>query len=117
MVSPVNGDKPITPATERTGQSNKGVKTAQTAVQTPTMENTTSGPVSAIVEVDMARHLFELESQKSGALDSAISSPEEARSLLHKILDQFNSSPELALHSQGSKSASALANLLQTAPA
>jgi len=118
MVSPVNGDKPIAPSTERSGQSSKSVKSEQAVAQALSTESAaTSEPISAIVEVDKARQLYTLENQRSSALDSTIASPEEARSLLNKILDQFNSSPEQALQSQVGRSTSALANLLQTAPA
>jgi K+/H+ antiporter YhaU regulatory subunit KhtT len=117
MVSPVNGDKPISPSTERSGQSSKNLKSEQASALAPSMQSATTEPVSAIVEVDKARQLYELESQKTNALDSTITSSEEARSLLNKILDQFNRAPEQALLSQGARSSSALANLLQTAPA
>ena len=118
MVSPVNGDKPLAPSTERSGQSSKSVK-SEPAIGLPS-QNTTGAsaePVSAIVEVDKARQLYEMESQKSSALDSAISTPDEARSLLNRILDQFGNAPEQALRSQGGNASAALANLLQTAPA
>lgn len=117
MVNPVNGDKPIVPSTERSGSSGKGAKSEQALAQAPTMQSPTPEPVSAVVEVDKARQLYALESQKNSALDSTISTPEEARSLLNEILDQISKTPALALQSQGASSSSVLANLLQTAPA
>jgi hypothetical protein len=117
MVSPINGDKPITATAERSGESTKSSRGDQAASgPSNTLEHKAAKPVGATLEVDKARQLYDLESQKSRGTGQAIESPEAARSLLQEILEQFSAMPEQAVKSQGSQPA-ALANLLLSAPA
>ncbi|MEJ2394148.1 MAG: ribosome maturation factor rimM, partial [Candidatus Thiodiazotropha sp.] len=73
--------------------------------------------IGSIVEVDKARHLYDLENQTARVAATEITTPEAARSLLDQILEQLNRAPEQAMKSQASGETAPLANLLQTAPA
>lgn len=117
MVSPVNGDKPVSPSTERSGGSHKSNQSQQVVAQPGTTEHQASETASTTLEVDKARQLYEMESQKNRALASAIDTPEAARSLLDRIVNQFGNTPEQAFKSQASGSLTPLANLLEAAPA
>lgn len=117
MVSPINGDKPITTTAERSGESAKSSRGEQAASgPSNTLEHKAAKPVGTTMEVDKARQLYDLESQQSRGTEQAVASPEAARSLLQEVLEQFSAAPEQAMKSQGSQSA-ALANLLLSAPA
>jgi hypothetical protein len=118
MISPINGDKPVTVSTERSGESAKSNRAEQTAV-TPsgTSSSHTTDPVGAIVEVDKARQLYEMENQSARVPGAEIKTPEAARSLLDQIIEQFSKSPEEAMKSQTSGASAPLINLLETAPA
>ncbi|MCU7935676.1 MAG: hypothetical protein KZQ99_12480 [Candidatus Thiodiazotropha sp. (ex Dulcina madagascariensis)] len=119
MVSPVNSDKPINTTAEKSGYSNRSVKTDQTTVNTTNLE--THAPEAAgsgsTLEVDKARRLFEMEAGRANGADSDISTPAQARALLDNILRQFTASPEDAMKSQSAKATQPLASLLENAPA
>lgn len=116
MVSPINGDKPITVSTEQTGKSTKNRPNEPTAnAPSSSLEGQVAEPVGTTLEVDKARRLYDLENQTSRIAGAEITTPEAARSLLEEILAQFKQAPEQAVKSQGSQG-DALANLLQTAP-
>ncbi|MCU7798383.1 MAG: hypothetical protein KZQ75_14760 [Candidatus Thiodiazotropha sp. (ex Myrtea spinifera)] len=117
MVSPVNGDKSITSTTARSGESNSSAKPQQGGVQTETLDQKATEPVSATLEVDKARQLYEMESQKNLAAGPAIETPEEARSVLGQILEQFSQTPALAMKTQAPETTATLASLLNAAPA
>ncbi|MCU7802856.1 MAG: hypothetical protein KZQ92_07795 [Candidatus Thiodiazotropha sp. (ex Lucinoma borealis)] len=117
MISPVNSDKPISTTTEQSGRSNRGNETDQTTVSTTTQESRTSIADSSTLEVDNARQLFNIETNRANAANAVISTPEQARSLLENILQQFASSPESAAKSQAAKVSTTLSSLLESAPA
>ncbi|MGD8909838.1 MAG: hypothetical protein PVF13_01760 [Chromatiales bacterium] len=117
MVSPINGDKSITASTERTGESAKNSRSEQAAISPSTsQERKTAVTLDSTLEVDNARQLYDLESQPSRVSAAQINTPDEARSLLGQILEQFSNEPEQAMLSQGSRAESPLASLLQNAP-
>ncbi|MCU7906744.1 MAG: hypothetical protein KZQ76_13045 [Candidatus Thiodiazotropha sp. (ex Epidulcina cf. delphinae)] len=117
MVSPVNNDKPISTTTEKSGHSNRSVKTDQATVNTANLETQAPEAIGSTLEVDKARQLFEIERGRMNAADSAGSTPEQARALLDNILRQFAASPEAAMKAQGAKVTEPLAGLLESAPA
>lgn len=116
MINPLAGDKPIAPSTEHTAQSGKSQESEQTAGRAPSREESAALPSGTTLEVDQARQLYELENQKARLEGPDISTPEEARSLLDRILEQISGAPEQAMSSQGSRAGTALALLLQTSP-
>ncbi len=117
MISPISGDKPIAASTERAGESSKNSRIEQTSIAPSNApEHKAAEPVGTTVEVDKARQLYELENQQSRVSGAQITTPEAARSLLDRILEQFSAMPEQAMKSQASDAAAPLANLLQTAP-
>ena len=117
MVSPITGDKPITATTEQAGESAKKSRSEQVAIgPSSSLEHKAAEPVGSTLEIDKARHLYELENQKSRVTENEITTPEAARSLLSEIIEQISTAPEQAMKSQGAQTA-ALANLLQSSPA
>ena len=117
MVNPVNGDKSISLTTDRPGASAKNARSEQAAVTpSPGPEAKTSAPLGTTLEVDDALQLYNLENQPPRVSGAGISSSEEARSLLDRILEQISAQPGQALKAQGSQAAAPLANLLKTAP-
>ncbi|MCU7932206.1 MAG: hypothetical protein KZQ90_15495 [Candidatus Thiodiazotropha sp. (ex Codakia rugifera)] len=117
MISPVNSDKPISTTTEQSGRSNQGKETGQATASTTTQEGKTPIADSSTLEVDNARQLFNIETHRANATNAVISTPEQARSLLENILQQFATSPESAAKSQATKVSTALSSLLESAPA
>jgi hypothetical protein len=117
MVSPINGDKSITASTERSEESAKNNRSEQAATAPSTsQERKSAEPAGSTLEVDSARQLYDLENQTSRVSGTEIKTPEEARSLLGQILEQFSNKPEQAMLTHGSSPAAPLASLLQTAP-
>ncbi|MEJ2692461.1 MAG: hypothetical protein P8166_05200 [Candidatus Thiodiazotropha sp.] len=118
MVSPINADKPITAPTERSGEPPKNSRSEQlpSAPSAPQQQRAVEA-TGATLEVDKARQLFDLENQQTRVSGTEITTPDAARSLLDRILEQFSSMPEEAMKTQGSQVPAPLANLLQTAPA
>jgi hypothetical protein len=117
MISPVNSDKPINTTTEQSGRSNSSTRTDKTSVTAATQESKKPIADSSTLEIGNARHLFDIETNRSNGTDSVISTSEQARSLLESILQQFASSPESAIKSQATMSSTTLTSLLDTAPA
>ncbi|MCU7920788.1 MAG: hypothetical protein KZQ95_20895 [Candidatus Thiodiazotropha sp. (ex Epidulcina cf. delphinae)] len=117
MVSPVNSDKPINTTAEKSGHSNRSVKTDQTTVNATNLETHAPEAAGSTLEVDKARRLFEMEAGRANGADSDISTPAQARALLDNILHQFTASPEDAMKSQSAKATQPLASLLESAPA
>jgi hypothetical protein len=117
MVSPINGDKPITAPTGRSAESPKNSRSEQTpsAPSSPLEQRAVEG-TGTTLEVDKARQLFDLENQQTRISGTEITTPDAARSLLDTIIEQFSSMPEQAMKTQGSQVMAPLANLLQTAP-
>lgn len=116
MVSPINGEKPLASSAERLGESsgNKRPQPSKSAVAgQPESQAATAGSESP--KLDQARQLYELENQAARPAGERIDTPEAARSVLDRILQQISSNPEQAVKAQGSVS-SPLANLLQVAP-
>ena len=117
MVSPINGDKPISVGTERSGASARNARSEQPSVAASrTPEHTGNPPEGAILDVEGARRLFDLENQSSRLQSAGISTPEAARSLLDQVLGQIGARPGEALKAQASQAAPPLANLLKTMP-
>ncbi len=117
MVSPINGDKPIAVATERSGESTHGGRSEQAAATASPHQTKAAKPVDTSVEVEGARQLYDLENQAIREPGTAIASPEEARSVLDRVLEQIGTRPQQALQAQGSGVTAPLAKLLQSAPA
>jgi len=117
MVNPVTGDKPIAPPSERTAPSGRSHEPMQTATRLPSREEESpAGSPDTTLEVDQAQQLYALENQKAHLGSNGISTPEEARSLLARILEQISATPSQALSSQGAMAGAALAHLLESAP-
>jgi hypothetical protein len=117
MVSPINGDKSIAASTERAGESAKNNRSEQAATApSNSQERKSAEPVGSTLEVNSARQLYDLESQTSRVSATQIKTPEEARSLLDQILEQFSNKPEQAMLSQGSRTEAPLVSVLQNAP-
>jgi hypothetical protein len=118
MVSPINGDKSVAASTERTGESAKNNRSEKAAIApSTTQERQSAAPAGSTLEVNSARQLYDLENQASSVTSTQINTPDEARSLLGQILEQFSSNPEQAMLSQGSHAEESYASLLQNAPA
>lgn len=117
MVSPINGDKPLSVSTDRSGESARNARSEQPAVTSANApERASSRPAETLLEVEGARQLYDLEHQPPRSLGTGISSPEEARSLLNQVLGQISARPEDTLKAQGAQAAPPLANLLKTMP-
>jgi phage gp37-like protein len=117
MISPISGDKSIAASTERAGESSKNSRSEETTIAPSNApELKTTEPLGTTVEVDKARQLYDLENQSPRVSGAQIATPEAARSLLDRILEQFSAMPEQAMKSQASAATAPLANLLQTAP-
>jgi hypothetical protein len=117
MINLINGDKPISPATERSGESHKSAKPEQANLPSGTTEAQPDKPVGSNVEIDQARQLYNLETQANRPPASAVETPAAARSLLNTIMEQFRSTPEQAFKSQATQVSTPLAKLLEQAPA
>jgi hypothetical protein len=117
MIDPINSDKPISPATARSGESHKSVKPEQSGLPSSAAEKQAETATGTTVEVDQARQLYNLENQVHSPLASTVKTPEAARSLLDTILEQFTSAPEQVFKSQATNVSAPLASLLEKAPA
>lgn len=118
MVSQIHGDKPLPATTERTGESaGKRRSEPDTGQNMGRSQNAPAATVASdTVEVDKARQLYDLESQAIRPATTEIATPEQARSLLNRVMEQFSSQPEQALQSQTAGASASLANLLQSQP-
>jgi hypothetical protein len=116
MINPVHGDKPVAPSSERSDPSAKSRGQEERAARPVPGQAATASPTDTTLEVDKAWQLYQLENQGPRLESPGIASPEEARSLLARILDQISSAPRQALSSQGAMAGAALAHLLENAP-
>ncbi|MEN8179709.1 MAG: ribosome maturation factor rimM [Pseudomonadota bacterium] len=116
MVIPVNSDKPVTTGSDRTTQSRQEMTREQIGSQRSdsTLQGTPGTETKP--DVETARHLYQLENNPLETVRSGIETPEQARSLLNQLLQQFSAAPEAALKTQGSGSNNLLGNLLSAAP-
>lgn len=118
MVNPVTGDKPLSPATERSGESRGNNRTQQSPAQAGAMgQQADRIPAESTVTVDEARQLYNMENEINRTGNITVDTPEAARSLLERIVEQFSSNPEQAYRSQTDNTSVPLTNLLQKAPA
>jgi hypothetical protein len=119
MISPVNSDKPINTSTDQTGRSQANQKSAETSSLPSGQQKTEDTQLSsATVEVDQAQRRFDIENNRNGALENALHTPEQARSLLESIMQQLAASPETAAKAQaGTHSADTVSGILRSAPA
>jgi hypothetical protein len=118
MVNPINGDKPLSTTTTRSDASSRGKEATPVSGQSESAtQHQSTKSVSASVDIDKGRQLYEMESQRSAATGQTIETPEQARSLLSQILNQITQAPEQAMKSQASTASSPLSNLLESAPA
>ncbi len=117
MVNPINGEKPLALSTERSGASSRNSRAELAEGSESPREREAAESVGASVDVDNARQLYEMETQRAQGAATQIATPEQARSVLQQILQQFSALPEQAMRSQGSGVSAQLAGVLQTAPA
>lgn len=117
MINPLNCDKTLSPATERSLESQKHAGTERTAAAPATVEAPNEPPAGANVDVDQARQLYNVEHQANRPVSAAIDSPETARAMLDTILQQFSGNPEQAYRTQAANASPPLAKLLEQAPA
>lgn len=115
MVTPVNFDKPITTDADRTTQPNPRANSESVADQSPKSATQTADAESRL-DVENARQLYQLETNKLETVRPEIETPEQAKTLLNRILQQFSATPEDALEIQGGGSNGLLTNLLSAAP-
>ncbi|MCG7928544.1 MAG: hypothetical protein N0E44_00665 [Candidatus Thiodiazotropha lotti] len=115
MINPVNSDKTVQTTTDKSGQSQASGNTEQpkgSAVE-QTQAAVEERPT---LDVDNARHLYQMETTRSGQTDP-ISTPQQARSMLDSLLQHISNSPESAAQAQMAQVSKPLANLLESAPA
>lgn len=117
MVTQVHSDKSINPILDKTTQSNPSTNTRQENGKALSTEPETRQSRELMPDVDTARQLYELENNRPETLKSTLETPEQARSLLDKIVQQMMNMPEKALQSQINGTAGHISNLLSTAPA
>jgi hypothetical protein len=115
MINPVNSDKTVQTTTDKSTQSQGSKKTEQ-ATSTGVEQAQTVAEERPTLDVENARHLYQMEANRSGQSD-ALSTPQQARSMLDTLLQQFSSSPESAAQAQMAQVSKPLANLLESAPA
>ncbi len=117
MVNPINGEKPLALSTERSGASAKNSRAERAEGSESPREREGAEPAGASVDVDNARQLYEMETQRAQGATTQIATSEQARSVLQQVLQQFSTTPEQAMQSQGSGVSAQLAGVLQAAPA
>ena len=117
MINPLNGDKTLSSAMERSGESQKNARTEQTAIPPNASDSGKESAVSPEVEVDQARQLYNLENQANRPVAASVDTPEAARSLLNTVLQQLQENPDQAYRTQASSASAPLARLLEQAPA
>ncbi|MEJ2619002.1 MAG: ribosome maturation factor rimM [Candidatus Thiodiazotropha sp.] len=115
MINPVNSDKTIQTTTDKSAQS-QGNKKTEPATTTPVEQAQTIVRERPTLDVDNARQLYQMETSRSGQAD-AVTTPQQARSMLDTLLQQISSSPESAAQAQMAQVSKPLANLLESAPA
>ncbi len=115
MINPVNSDKTVQTTTDKAGQSQAGSKT-ETSGGSAIERTRAAVEERPTLDVDNARQLYQMETIRTGQSD-AISSPQQARSMLDTLLQQISSSPESAAQAQMAQAAKPMANLLESAPA
>jgi hypothetical protein len=118
MISPVNSDKAINTSTDQSGRSNSSQKAAESSAPSTAQQTQETQANNSTVEVDQARKLFDIESNRVEAPNNAIKTPEQARSLLESIVQQIVTTPESAVKAQaGNVSTDPITHILQSAPA
>jgi len=117
MINPINGEKPLALSTERSGASTKNDRPERTEARESPLGREAAEPVGASVDVENARQRYELETQRTRGAAAEIATPDQARSVLQQILQQFSAEPEQAMKSQASGVSAQLAGVLQAAPA
>jgi len=113
MVTPVNSEKSVTLGPNQT-QTREGMTREQTHSQegdSPTARISESDP-----DVASARQMYQLESHRLETASARIDTPEQARTLLDQLLQQFSVAPEAALKAQGNGPSQWLDKLLSAAP-
>jgi hypothetical protein len=115
MVTPINAEKNMTPVPER-AQARERTASAQTTGQSKETANLATSGTESEPDMASARQLYQLESERLETPGSAIETPEQARGLLAKVLQQFSTTPENALKAQGSGPSHLFDKLLSTAP-
>lgn len=117
MINPVNSEKTIQTATDRSSQSSAETKSEQVGSSRESVQETQASTSSrSTVDIDNARQLYEMETSRTASA-AAISTPQQARSLLDTLVQQITSSPESAAEAQLAQVTKPLANLLASAPA
>ncbi len=117
MINPINGEKPLAISTERSGASTKNGRSERTEANESPLGREAAEPVGTSVDVENARQLYEMETQRTQGAAVEIATPDQARSVLQQILQQFSAEPEQAMKSQASGVSARLAGVLQAAPA
>jgi hypothetical protein len=117
MINPVNSEKTIQTSTEKSNQSRATTNTELPGGNGESVSETQAASAGrATVDVENARQLYEMETTRSSPA-AAISTPEQAHSLLQTLLQQISSTPETAAEAQLAQVTKPLANLLESAPA
>ncbi|MEJ2608687.1 MAG: ribosome maturation factor rimM [Candidatus Thiodiazotropha sp.] len=116
MINPVNSDKSITATTDKSGRSQASVKMDRVATSNTTQQIQTTETHRQTLDVENARQLYQMESRRMDAT-SAIDTPQQARSLLDSIVQQFTATPESAAKAQAAHVSTPITNLLEGAPA
>ena len=116
MVTPVISEQLAHAATDRTARSNR--KPADPAGQDQAAQTQSQGttPDAPSPQIDAARQRLQMEASQHQAIGPGVETPEQARTLLDRILPQITASPDTFLRIQSGPANLALTNLLENAP-
>lgn len=116
MVTPVTTDKSINPGAERTSQRTQGMANEQMSHRRSDSASAEKSGSVAAADIGNARELYQMETNRMSSASSGVETPDEARSLLNRILEQISTTPEAAFKIQSGGSNSLLGNLLSASP-
>lgn len=117
MVTPVNPDKSVSSFADKPLQSNQRMPTGQDHQSKDPAASRSTASSEIHVDVESARQLYQMEHQQTAAVSNRVTTPQQAKTLLDQILQQFSATPDKTLQAQAPNGTAALANLLQRAPA
>jgi hypothetical protein len=116
MATPINPDKSFNNRADKPTQTQERKPLGRDHQPDDSSDPQPTQAADSKVDVETARQLYQMESQRTVTASHQITNPEQASALLDQILAQISNTPEQALRAQAPKGPAVLASLLERAP-
>lgn len=116
MVTPVNSEQRISANTDKSMPTKQRAERHPDDSQAPQPVKSVAKNQQATPDLEDARQLYQLASSQTERSTNPIDTPEQARNLLDRILQQMASAPKEVLKAHNPGSSTPLAKLLTSAP-